>query len=380
MADHTNVAVLGANGQIGSVLLRHLARIPGVHPIAICRNALGAGLISDIKCDVRLGSITSVEFDPKLIGDCDSMINCIWPQGSMKAVKKQNEILLSNIHGNANLKRFISLSSVAVYGPCIDASWSTFEAPKPNISYGQLKLEMEKKIAKCFAGSTCRYHLIRLGHVYGKEQWCSRAILGSITDHKFRLPFEGGMSSNTVHVDELAHGLVYLLLNPQSSGVLNLASYPQKTWRQVFDLHSEVCGLPKVISMDFDRSSQYRKSFISISRTSLLRKSIHAFSEWLRSISPSALLDNPDVKAVGSMVLDRLPGTIERRLKALSAIRTVRGQINALKVAPSVDLMYCCDAMPGKYLEIPPLDEAILNNQKKDLHEWYKKAIVGPIG
>jgi nucleoside-diphosphate-sugar epimerase len=380
MTANIKVAVLGANGQIGSVLIRRLSEIPGIHPVAVCRNALGAGLISDVECDVRLGSVTSEKWDTKLIGDCDSAINCIWPQGSAGAVKKQNAILLANIRGNDNLKKFISLSSVAVYGTCIDSSWSTFKAPKPDLTYGQAKLEMEKMTADCFAGSACRYHLIRLGHVYGNEQWLSRMIIGSISDNKFKLPFDGSMLSNALHVDEVAQGLIHLLLEDRESGVINLASHPQKTWRHIFDWHSEVCGLPAVKMIDHDRSAQYRNSFIAASRKRPLGKGLVSFSGWLRSISPLALLDFPDVKVVGSLMLDRFPGKIERRIKALSAIRMVKGQVSALKQESGANPLFCCDAMPGRYLEIPPLDMTILNDQKKELREWYQRAIVGPIG
>ena len=73
------VALLGANGQIGAALLKRLAADEGVKAVAICRNAVGAGAISDVDCEVRLGSIRDEGSAKKLLDDCDVVVNCIWP-------------------------------------------------------------------------------------------------------------------------------------------------------------------------------------------------------------------------------------------------------------------------------------------------------------
>lgn len=372
------VAVLGANGQIGSVLIRRLSEVCDIEPIAICRNALGAGLLSEVGCQIRQGSITNRGCDIRLIADCDVVVNCIWPQGSAKAVNLQNATLLCNVR-DSRVPKFISLSSVAVYGLCIDASWSTFDCPKPDAVYGESKLWMERATVKELSATGSKFHLLRLGHTYGHEQWLSRSIFEWLGDVSFMLPFHGRLPSNTIHVEEVAAAITALVLQDRASGILNLTSRPQKTWREVLDWHASVCGLDKTASMDEAASARYRSHLRAVSRKGSFTKSLSSIYAWLRSISPAAMLDSPDIRATGSKVLDVLPKQLEKRLKAMSATRTVATQLAPLRHEADVSPIFFCDAMPGPYAEVPVLAKSPSHQQEELLRNWHREVVIGPV-
>jgi uncharacterized protein YbjT (DUF2867 family) len=73
------VGVLGANGQIAATLLRRLAADSDIKPVAVCRNRVGATVISDVDCDVRIGSVADQDTARELLSDCNVVVNCIWP-------------------------------------------------------------------------------------------------------------------------------------------------------------------------------------------------------------------------------------------------------------------------------------------------------------
>ena len=146
--DRIKVAVSGAAGQIGSVLTRRLMEINHIDTVAICRNPIGAGIIHSVtpECDIRIGSITKVDSAKKLLKDIDIIIHCALAMisGNPKKSLSLNKAMIDSFHSLEKLKLLIHLSSLSVYGGCIDNSKSTFERPRPDSDYGRSKLCIEK--------------------------------------------------------------------------------------------------------------------------------------------------------------------------------------------------------------------------------------------
>lgn len=369
------VAILGANGQIGSVLTKLMSSSDEINVVAICRNDIGAQMLKNINCEVRLGSVMSSSFDHAILSDCDVVLNCIWPSGSSQQVQKQNNQLLKNIEKQSLQQTFISLSSVAVYGSCIDKNYSTFLAPKPDNPYGDAKLKLENKIKKVFGGSEKPLYQIRLGHVFGAEQWLSNFIIGSLTQKSFSLPFDGFLPSNAVHVNDLAHSLTKLILNPPKSGIYNLAPNPQLSWKELFYWHSINCGLNNVIAMDQDLSQKYRERYVKESQSSPLSKGFQSLGGLRQTFNLSWLFSSSEFKYLGNILLSCLPARYMRRLKARWAMHVVRQQIEELnQLNPIPGPFLFCDGMPGDYLSIPSGGELTKNNELK---EYYRVGILG---
>ena len=228
------VGVIGANGQIASTLLRRLALSRHITPIAVSRNRIGAAVIGDVDCEIRIGSVADAAEAKLLVGDCDVIVNCIWPNLPSKELVAENEAIVNNLATLGHLKKLIHLSSIAVYG--FIHSGTSFQHPRPDTSYGREKLALEKYVTRVLDRSSRDYFIIRLGHVFGPHQWLSKSVLQLATNGGFQLPFDGNCPSNAIHVNELADALTSLVTAPISSGTYNLAATPQQTWRQIFSI------------------------------------------------------------------------------------------------------------------------------------------------
>jgi nucleoside-diphosphate-sugar epimerase len=366
------VGVLGANGQIGPVVLRRLAESEAILPVAICRNSVGAALIDDIGCDVRLGSITDESEAKRLLDDCSVVLNCIWPVVPSKEVKPLNEIIIRNLSRLKCLKRVIHLSSVAVYG-CIHEG-STFRRPRPDSSYGVEKVQTERFVSRVFSNTSTEYYVIRLGHVFGTHQWLTRDVIELTLAGNFRLPFNGDCPSNAIHVDDVASALTWLISASLPSGVYNLAASPHLTWRQIFDWHSRICGLPAVKAMSPEDSQLLRASYIRSSQRPAPMRVLAEIFGWLKCLPLQQLASSTNFRGVASNVLGMLPRRIRTRIKAGRTLGQTRREINALAMLPITPApWFYSDGMPGQYLE-PPQTTHIesLNRRERDILDWFR--------
>ncbi len=373
MMDKNKVAVIGANGQIGSVAVRHLVGA-GYHVVAVCRNEVGAGLVKGIGCEIRIGSVTDDQAAKTLLGDCTVVINCVWPPGLPQAVKSQNFSIVRNIARLKNLTKYIHLSSVAVYGSCADNSRSSFEKPRPDLDYGKSKLQLEKYIANIFSKTSTDYYLLRLGHVYGPNQWLSRMILDAAQKPETRLAFDGERKSNAIHVDQVVSAFMRIMSQSLEKGVYNLAGSPHQSWRRIFDWHCDTCGLAHVKGLPFEASQALRNKAIQEQRKCIFVKSMARTFRWFRLLSFGQLLFSDEIRDLIMPLFGVLPKKMQGRLKAVKAIRMTRKEIEKLTCpAKSSNALLCSDPMPGRYLEVPP-SFSVQTDPQAQLKQWFMAA------
>ena len=345
------VAVTGAAGQIGSVLVRRMLELPHIDPIAICRNSISAGIIhfSSPQCNIRIGSITDIDSAKQLLGDAEVIINCALAMISAnpKESRLQNEAMTDCFFSMEKMERLIHLSSLSVYGGWIDGTKSEFEKPRPDSDYGRAKLRTEKHIKKRALSRNVKYYILRLGNVYGAKMDRSRQLIELAQTPYFRLPFNGELPSNSIHVEKLAAVIIALISNQMKSGIYNVAE-KQKTWRQVFDWHTQSLKMPPVSGMPRAYSLQLKNSFRKIS---IIRDIIG----WLSSLPILSLVKYPAIFDGLYYLLNYLPlslrwhlATKYKRLEAGRQISEISKKNNRI-VSP----VYFSNAMPGNYLILP---------------------------
>jgi len=178
------VAVTGAAGQVGSVLVRRLLQSPTIDPVAICRNVISGGLIHSTApgCDIRIGSITESASAQKMLGDCEVIINCALAMisGQPRESRLLNKSMIDSYSHIKKLKTLIHLSSLTVYGGSIDSSRSrrnTFEKPRPDNDYGKSKLYIERYAKRMCMSRQLNHYLLRIGHVIGANMDRSRQLI-----------------------------------------------------------------------------------------------------------------------------------------------------------------------------------------------------------
>jgi nucleoside-diphosphate-sugar epimerase len=371
------VAVTGAAGQVGSVLVRRLQQYPEIETIAVCRNTLSAALIADTArgCQIRIGSIADAKSAAKILNDCDAIINCALAMisGKPKLSRNMNKTMIDNYAGIERLKKFVHMSSISVYGGCIDRTKkakSTFENPRPDNDYGRSKLYIEKYANSIFSKKDIKFYNLRLGHVIGANMDRSKEILKFAGDPKFRLPFDGKGPSNAVHVEELAAKVISIITTETiPPGTYNVAN-KKESWRDVFNWHTRATGLPEVLGMEEKRSEDIKKYYRS-------RSIVKDLIAWLKSLPILRLLEYPAIFEFAYGFLAIAPENMTSYLATKYKKISVQKQVKAIKTNEDylIGPVYYSDNMPGTFLEspvgfqigdVPPNEELI-----KEVREWY---------
>lgn len=371
------IAVTGAAGTVGSALVRRLSRVDGVDVVAICRNKVSAGIIDYLNpnCTIRTGSITEKDKARNLLDDCDVVINCALAAGggNPKNAYRSNKQIIDGILAARNLKLFIHFSSIAVYGDFIDESTrseGTVAVPRPDNEYGRAKLIVEQ-----YAESACRsqkieYRILRLGHVIGAGTDRSREIIELSRSPWFRLPFDGQLPSNTIHAERLASAVSLLLDSSTSSGIYNAAE-KERTWRAVFDWHTNCLSLPRVEAMD---PSECREMVSLYSERSVVRD----VQRWMRSLPLNNLIRSPALFDLSLRILKRMPDALTTYIGDISRRSGAARQISSLSHGQHrpVSPVYFSQAMPGRFMDFPseaPSSSASEEGTCTELKTWYER-------
>ena len=354
--DRIEVAVTGAAGQVGSVLVRRMLEFPHIKTIAVCRNPISAGIVHSVapSCDIRIGSITEIDSAQKLLGDCDIIVNCALAMisGRPKESRLLNRAMIDNFSHIQKLKSLIHLSSVSVYGGSIDSAKSprsTFENPYPDNDYGRSKLYIEKHAKRIYRSRDLTLYILRLGHVIGAKMDRSKQIIELAQNPLFMLPFNGEIPSNTIHIERLAAMIISLLASPVPSGTYNVAD-KEGTWRKVVDWHTKATGLPPVKGMAVDESKRLK----DIYRSRSMRRDVIS---WCCSFPMLSLVTYPAMFDFAFRLLEIMPASFTNRLAVAYKCRSIRGQIAEMTrrgdQAKIISPYFFSEAMPGPYLALP---------------------------
>ncbi len=370
------VGITGAGGQIGSLLIERLSAHSALEVIAICRNTVSAGMLDPLGCSVRIGSIAEPDSANKLLGDCNAVVHCALAVGLPKQARLMNKTMIRCFSHVRAIKTIIYLSSVAVYGSCIDQSVNTYARPRPDTLYGKDKLLCERQILAVFPKTERRCFVLRLGHVYGANQAMSKNILAWARNNHFRLPFNGQLLSNAIHSEMLCNAVFVLLSNLLESGVYNLTDQPHQTWRQVFDLHTEAVGLAAVQGMSAEMSGKIKEQYIKIKERSQIVRIIEEGVSWIRSLPSQMVGECPSLREFAYSELAHMPLSCERWMKAkyrnMSVKRDIQGVVSGdYWTEPEPWLL--SDAMPGPYLDFPSAsDWQVFPERMEKLARWFE--------
>lgn len=275
-AERKRIAVLGANGQVGSSVVKRLSRSTKHDLIAVCRNPLAASAIASLpRCEIRTGNAADAGDAVRLYGDCDAVVNCALAAGAPRPARRINAEIIQNVRkaaGAGHIRSFVHLSTVAVYGALYHPDLGgSFARPRAGDAYGRDKLFAERVMRRTFRGGGVDWFILRVGHVYGPEQGHSADFLGRIRSG-FRLPFEGTGPSNAVHVDRLGIAIGQLCADPGiSPGIMN-ACESESSWGDVLDLHADAAGLHRVARMSAAESTAVLQAALgALARPTLTR-------------------------------------------------------------------------------------------------------------
>jgi nucleoside-diphosphate-sugar epimerase len=245
------VAILGANGQVGAEVCLRLRGAQEIEVVPIARNVSGSAFLRLNGMECRHGRITDPEQASGLIGDCDVVVNfALSNTGIPRTDREVNRAIVRGIVAAAKPGApIIFASTIMVYAPQMK-----FWLPD---SYGLEKLIAEKMFRRLCRASGHPAFVFRLGHVMGDLQNITRKIQTEMHNGKIALPHDGTRDSNTVFTAAIVEAVVRVAQTSVTPGTYDLITFPQWSWRRVYEHYAMEIGLPlQLVAVDQVRNSE----------------------------------------------------------------------------------------------------------------------------
>jgi nucleoside-diphosphate-sugar epimerase len=176
------------------------------------------------------------------LGDASTVIHC--GLGSARGIVRGTENLLSVCH-EAKVKRFVHMSTAAVYGLTPPPGTEREEAPtRPTgDGYCDNKAAAERVVAK-FGRRGLPVVILRPSIVYGPYSAWSMRLIPELQGGQVALIDGGNGACNTTYVDNLVDAIFAAIENDQAVGQTFFITDGQKiTWRDFIRAHAAMLGL-----------------------------------------------------------------------------------------------------------------------------------------
>jgi nucleoside-diphosphate-sugar epimerase len=299
------VAVLGANGQVGSEVCLLLANHTTIDLVPICRNPSGSAFLRYRGIACRHGRVSDPIDARRVLEDCDAVLNFALAQGSPSEARRINELLIEHAAASsAPEAKIVYFSTLMVHGD-----------PRPGIflrtrsAYGREKRYGE--IISKAAGKRFKkpVFVLRLGHVCGELQNMTTRIREHIEAGIVCLPEKGDKPSNTVYCATIVEAVLRIIDGALAPGTYDLVSNPQWSWRRVYKYEAERIGRELiVVSPSMAQTADGRRSLIGRGKQ---------FVRW----AGSTLMLSDAVRDRARSVLARGPRAWSERAEAAYRVR-----------------------------------------------------------
>jgi nucleoside-diphosphate-sugar epimerase len=237
------VAILGANGQVGTEVTLRLRDVERIEVVPIARNVSGSAFLRSNGVECRHGRITDPAEARGLIGDCDVVVNFAVSTTAIPRTDRDvnRQIVRSTVAAAKPGAAIVFASTIMVYAPAMKV-WI------PD-SYGLEKLFAERMFRRLCLRSHHPAFVFRLGHVLGDLQNITNKIRSEIRDGKVALPHDGLRASNTVFTAAIVDAIVHIAQTDGTQsvpkpGTYDLITFPQWGWLDVYKYYADQLGLP----------------------------------------------------------------------------------------------------------------------------------------
>lgn len=296
------LAVVGANGQVGSELVIQLNGLPEIEVVPVVRSRAGSAFLRSLGIECRIGNVGEPAQAKDLLNGCDSILNLAHSDG----------FLDRNRSANLAVQRSLTLSSQAD-ASLIFCSTQMVYAPELRCripaTYGLEKLIAERKARIGANHANKSLFVIRLGHVLGEYQGITRKIKSEIAAGPVSLPRSGAGPSNTVFVSGLAAAMLKITQGAVPQGTYDLISPPEWTWADVYQYYAAQLDLRlTVVDADPPRSAAMKirslvtKGAIDIAMQQRVRERLAFFMRWLPEDTNERLYSSYQIRRANSEI------------------------------------------------------------------------------
>ncbi|PTY05446.1 hypothetical protein DB347_13780 [Opitutaceae bacterium EW11] len=236
------VAIIGANGFIGSRLVEHF-HLGGTHQVVpVVRKPASLALPARFAVEWRLGDALDQTSLAQALQGCEVVVHAAI--GDPVQIERMPEVLCAAC-AVAGIKRVVYLSSASVHGQAIapDTTEATPLHTKHSLEYNNAKVRAETSFF-----SECRkYQLegyaLRPGVVYGpRSRWIADLAAEFATDRAW-LYDEGRGICNSIYVDNLVHAIERCVSATSGAGEPYLVGDAETvTWADFYTKSAELLG------------------------------------------------------------------------------------------------------------------------------------------
>ena len=269
--ENKKVFITGATGFIGGRIAEKLWIDHGIKSKCLVRNFSRAARLGRLPVEMVPGDLLNTSSIEKAVQDCDVIFHCAYGNTDSLTINEEGTKYLAEIALRNRTKRFLYLSSVAVYGPHPPET-VTEETPTQfsNDEYGNSKIRTET-ICRDFHMKGLPLVVIRPTAVFGPFSpiWTIGAIQRVLIGGWQKVQGVDGIC-NAVYVDDLVDSLLLSIKLDKAIGeTFIISGLDTLTWNDFFAAYSKMTGMPRPQSIS--QSRRALKSYLS----SILRTGLH---------------------------------------------------------------------------------------------------------
>jgi nucleoside-diphosphate-sugar epimerase len=269
------VLITGSSGFIGGRIAERLWIEFGIKSRCLVHNFSNAARLGRLPVKMISGDLLDRLSIEKAIADCDVVFHCAYGNTNdaqlNRSINEEGTKNLGEIALNSGVKRFVYLSSVAVYGSN-PPKMVTEDTPVQfsNDEYGNSKIRAEK-ICNDLLKSGLPVVIIQPTIVFGPFSpiWTIGAIKRVLVGGWEKIQSISGMC-NAVYVDDLVDSLFLVTKVDKAFGETFIISGRSPiTWNDFFGAYIELAGLPA------PRTVSKREKIVKSNVSNLLRTGVN---------------------------------------------------------------------------------------------------------
>jgi nucleoside-diphosphate-sugar epimerase len=198
------VAVFGASGFVGSAFVERFMHDERMRMVPLIHSSGNAARLARHGLELRMADLLSPESIAQALRDCTAVVNCA--RGGKEVLTRGFQNLLDASLA-AGIRRFVHVSSVAVYGDTAPGTIleSRETGPDPN-TYGAHKLTQDTAV-KAAVQRGLSAVVICPPNISGPHSPFLLDIINTLRSGLFGLVDEGNLPCELVDVDNLVHAM-----------------------------------------------------------------------------------------------------------------------------------------------------------------------------
>jgi nucleoside-diphosphate-sugar epimerase len=238
------VAVIGANGFIGSRLVEQWHLEERIDVVPVVRRPEGAAGVLRFGLDCRVADALDERELARALAGCDAVVHAA---AGPRRLVTQSPACVVRAAAQAGVCTVLYLSSMAVHG--WDARPGADEAapvPRRHLRpYNRWKVRGEEAVCTACRETGTRFVILRPGIVYGpRSQWIAE-FARSVVEGSAYVVAGGRGVCNAIYVDNLVHAVDLALHREQAAGEAFLVSDDEAiTWRMLYEPLCRALGQP----------------------------------------------------------------------------------------------------------------------------------------